>query len=125
MELWSRWPQRERPISESSDKQWFSKSFSFQMANIDCELQRIFRDETKLERIRTDRDYVGEPQVIQHVFEIVKRDPKNVPLLREVERAEQELFSFLSGASDAPAPEDIRVYWSKYSQAYMSEMELL
>lgn len=123
MELWSRWPQRERPMDESADKRWFSKSFLFQMAEIDGEMERVFRDKAKLERIRTDRNYVGEPQVIQRVFAIIKRDPKNTPLLREIERAERETVAFLSGAPDAPTLEDMRAYWNNYAQAYIAELE--
>lgn len=123
MELWSMWPQREHSVDAKRDKHWFSKSFLFQMAQIDSEMERIFRNNTKLERIRANRDYVGEPQVIQHIFEWIKRDPKNVALLREIQSAEWETAAFLVGAPNAPALDEIRAYWNGYTQSYMAELE--
>lgn len=123
MNPWSRWKQRAESRDKKTEQFWFSRSFISQMTEIEGEMERILRDEGRLERIRNDRDYVGEPQVIQRVFEIVKRDPKNAALLREVERAEKETVAFLSGEPDAPTAEEMRNYWGKYLQAYLAELE--
>ena len=121
--LWSRWPQRENFADESSDKHWFAKSFAAQMAEISGELGRVLRNPDKLNRIRTDSNYIGEPQTIQRVFEIIKRDPKNAELLQEVERVERETFSFLCGTPQAPSLEHMRGYWNKWFETWMDELE--
>jgi len=120
MDLWSSWPQRERP---EANKLGRSRSFASQMAEIGGELERMLSRKGKLEQIRADRDYVGEPQVIQRIFASIKEDPKNTAFLQEVTRAEQETFAFLSGAPNAPSITDVRKYWDNYLQAYLAELE--
>lgn len=89
------------------------------MAKIDAELCRIIRDERKLEKIRHDIGYRGEPQVIGHIFSYIKKGPKNIERLAEVEQAEKLTFAFLSGAPDALPKDEIAKYWGKYLAEYM------
>lgn len=122
MSIWSRWKQREYSRDVELDERRFARSFTEQMVEIEGEIGHVIRDDGKLDRIRNDKNYVGEPQTIQRVFEIIKRDPKNIALLREVERAEKETYAFLSGAPDAPSKEEMSEYWGKYMQAYTCEL---
>lgn len=119
---WLRWKQRES-VDSKVEQARFRWTFLFQMVNIGGEMLRILRNREKLERIRSDMDYVGEPQIIQGMFETVKKDPKNIALFREIKRAEEETFAFLSGAPDAPTAEEVKEYWSRYDQAYIEELE--
>ena len=124
MSLWTQWKkQTSGHMDEKAEQCWFSRSFLSQMSEIEGEIRRVLRDKEKLERIRNNLDYRGEPQVIQHVFDIIKRDPKNAALLREVDLAERETYAFLRGESDAPSAKYMEEYWNKYLQAYIAETE--
>ena len=105
------------------DQRWFAKTFLHQMAEIQGEMARVLKDKKKLEIIRTNYKYKGEPQIIQHVFNVIKKDPKNIPLRREIDLAEKETFAFLTGEKDAPSEQYMTEYWQKYLQAYMVEIE--
>ena len=56
------------------------------------------------------------------MFDIIKADPKNRALMREVDRAEQELTAFLYDEPGALPEEEIFAYWNNY-QAYTAELE--
>lgn len=120
--MWTRWKTRQRQ-SETNEERWYTKSFAEQMATIECEISRVLRTKGILEKIRNDLNYIGEPQTIQHTFEIIKKDPKNVDRLGEIERAEKETFAFLSGEDNAPTAEEMKLYWDQYIQAYMDELQ--
>ena len=102
---------------------WFNESFNRQMAEIQGEVDRILSTEGKLDQIRNDKDYRGEPQVIRHLFEIIKKDPKNQDRLSKICKAEEELFAFLNGNDNAPAEEEIRRYWDGFLAAYIDEIQ--
>lgn len=97
---WTRWTQKvhELPAKEDCARVWYRATFLGQMVEIEGELNRVFCGGDRLERIRTDPNYVGEPQSIQRLFEIIKSDPKNTALLREIGRAEKEVYAYLAGA---------------------------
>ncbi len=61
--------------------------------------------------------------MIHRLFEIIKADPKNKAVLREVYRAEQELISYLYDELDALPEAQIAAYWNNYLQAYIAELE--
>lgn len=122
---WTRWTQEVHvlPEKEVCDRVWYRSTFLRQMVEIEGELDRVFRDEGRLEKIRGDPDYVGEPQSIQLLFEIIKSDPKNAALLREIGRAEEEVYAYLAGAPSAPAAEALRSYWRRVMDGYIAEIE--
>ena len=60
---------------------------------------------------------------INRLFEIIKEDPKNVAVLREVETAERELWAFLEHKPGAKSEEEIYAYWHNYLLAYIAELE--
>ena len=102
---------------------WFQMSFARQMAEIEGEISRVLRDKKKLERIRRDMDYQGEPQIIRHIFGYIKKDPRNTERLEEVVRAEELTYAFLAGAPGAPSQEEIGALWARYMNAYLQELE--
>lgn len=101
---------------------WFAVSFTRQMAEIAGEMDRVFRDDKRLERIRQDRGYQGEPQVIRHIFQRIRMDPKNAGRQEEVARAEEQTYAFLAGASGALPKEEIAALWEGYMNAYLQEL---
>lgn len=120
--LWTHW-NIQREFNKEFDKHWFSITFLTQMVEIEGVMEHIFGDENKLESIRSDRDYLGEPQSIQRVFDIIKSDPKNIALRREIDLAERETYDFLRGAANAPSETYMKEYWSNYLQAWIVEQQ--
>ena len=109
-------------INKEYQEIWHKESFNRQMAEIQGEVDRILSSEGKLNQIRRDTDYQGEPQAIRHLFGIIKQDPKNKGRLSEICKAEEELFAFLNGNDNAPAEEEIRRYWDGFLVAYLDEI---
>lgn len=116
---WARWVQRECDYSYD-EKIWFSKSFSHQMAEISGEILRIIRRQGRIELVR-DPKYIGEPQLIQKKFWIIKHDPQNLLHLDEIEVAENKTANFLSGGTTTA--EEMTLLWNKYLQDYLDELE--
>lgn len=110
------------PLSKEYLEIWFSSSFNRQMADIQGEVSRLLNTNGKLEEIRNNKEYQGEPQVIRHVFEIIKMDPKNKERVPEIQKAENELFDFLDGKEGLVSEEKIREYWDGFLQAYIDEI---
>lgn len=126
---WSRWSLQESyGINEDKDETsrllWNAKSFAHQMAEIGGEVSRVIRRKGKLENIRNHVDYIGEPQVIRHIFEQIRKDPKNLQRLEEIQQAEQMTCAFLAGTVDAPSQEEMLLYWEQYLEAYLEELEV-
>ncbi len=119
--MWTRWKQREENEGNVSEQTCFSKSFAYHMAEIGGEINRILKREKKLERIQNNLDYIGEPQVIRHIFEMMKKNPENMVFMAEIEQAERKTFAFLSGEPDAPTAREMDDYWRKHLQAYITE----
>lgn len=120
--MWTRWKQREENEGNVSEQTCFTKSFAYHMAEIGGEINRILKSEKKLERIQNSLGYIGEPQVIRHIFEMMKKNPENMVFMAEIEQAERKTFAFLSGEPDAPTAREMNDYWRKYLQAYITEL---
>lgn len=113
------------------DKQiFFSRSFNEQMAWIGEEVEHIIKynevhkiKEGIKKQGKAAYGEVGYTHTIKRLFEIIKADPKNKALLREVNKAEEELKSFLYDESDALSEKEIFEYWNNYEWAYAAELE--
>lgn len=66
---------------------------------------------------------VGYTHTIKRLFEIINADPKNKALLREVNRAEEELIAFLYDDPGTLSEKEIFEYWNNYMWAYVAELE--
>lgn len=113
------------------DKQiYFSRTFNEQMAWIDEEVEHIIKhnDVHKIKAgiQKQGKEAYGEAgytHAINRLFEIVKSDPKNRALLREVNKAEEELKAFLYDDPGALSEAEISEYWNNYMCAYVAELE--
>ena len=68
----------------------------------------------------------GEPGYggsIKRLLEIIKSDPKNKPLLREIIKAEKELLLFIYDEHTDLTEEYIRNYWKEFFEAYCHVLE--
>lgn len=109
---------------------YFPRSFNEQMTWIDEEVERIIKynktRQTKKkiqEQGKAAYGQIGYTHAINRMFEIIKVDPKNKALIREVNRAEQELIAFLYDEPDALSEKEIFTYWNNYMWAYVAELE--
>lgn len=117
-------------INEVDKQIYFTKTFNEQMAWIDEEVEHIikYNDAHKLkegiqEQGKEAYGEAGYTHAISRLFEIVKADPKNKALLREVNRAEDELKAFLYDEPGALSEKEIFEYWNSYLWAYVTELE--
>lgn len=104
---------------------WFSKSFNEQMSWIDEEVDNIIKHLKNRIQERGRAAY-GEPgyaYAVKQMFDIIKADPKNRALMREIRQAERELIAFLYDEPNAPSEQEISAYWRKYFDAYIAEIE--
>lgn len=123
---------RRKDMVDIKDKQIYCpKSFSEQMAWIDEEVESIIKyDKEHNIRLKIQEKGIaaygeaGYTHAIHRLFEIVRADPKNIALLHEVNRAEEDLVAYLYNKPDAPAEEEIFGYWNAYMQAYIAELEM-
>ena len=121
-------PEVERVVSEKDKRIYFPRSFNEQMSLIDEEIELILKREKRAKernlnaeaKINRNEEY---GHVINRLFEIIKEDPKNVAVLREVETAERELWAFLEHKPGAKSEEEIYAYWHNYLLAYIAELE--
>lgn len=114
-------------IKEVDKQIYFPRSFNEQMAWIGEEVEHIIKyneaHKIKEEIKKATYGEVGYTHAIKRLFEIIKADPKNKALLREVNKAEEELKSFLYDESDALSEKEIFQYWNNYEWAYVAELE--
>ena len=114
-------------VNKRDKKIYFPKSFNEQMSWIDESVEHIIKHgkikKDVQERGRAVYGKQGYTHVIHRLFEIIKADPKNKAVLREVYRAEQELISYLYDEPDALPEAQIFAYWNSYLQAYIAELE--
>ncbi len=89
------------------------------MTEISGEILRIIR-QGRMELVR-DPQYIGEPQMVQKIFRIIKHDPQNFMRLSEIEAAENKTANFLSGG--ATTAEEMTILWNKYLNDYLEELE--
>lgn len=105
---------------------WFSKSFNEQMAWVDEEVENIIKYDLKNRIQERGRNAYGEPgcaSSIKRLFDIIKADPKNRSLMREIRLAERELTAFLFDEPNALPEQEISVYWQNYTTAYIAELQ--
>lgn len=111
-------------------KLYYSMSFNEQMAWIGAEIEQILKyndthnikEEIKKQG-KNSYGAAGDTHVINRLFEIIKADPKNKALLREVNKAEEEWKAFLYDEPWALSGEQMFTYWNSYLQSYIAELE--
>lgn len=108
----------------------FPRTFNEQMAWIGEEVEHIIKHDatrqTKQKIRQQGREAYGQvsyTHAIKRMFDIIKADPKNRALMREVDRAEQELTAFLYDEPGTLPEEEIFAYWNNYLWAYTAELE--
>ena len=112
-------------------KVWYCKSFNKQMAEIGAAIKRtiwLWRTELMKETKNIIPCEYEEAKVAKELFEFTKDDPKNVGVVREIERAEEEINYFWSMGEYFEAEEwnqrakEILEYWTKYKEASCKEI---
>lgn len=81
-------------ISRHDEETYFPLSFNEQMSWLGAEIQRIIKTNRKNEVRNSNADGFGYEHLINRMFQIIKEDPKNIALLREVKRAEKEWWAY-------------------------------
>lgn len=119
-------------IDELDRRTYYPMSFNEQMAWIDEEVEYLINDRDKTHKQLNEIRAMGKETYgtmksrvtyeIHRLFEIIRSDPKNIVVLREVNKAEQELIAFLYAEPEA-LPEEICRYWNSYTRAYAAELE--
>ncbi len=111
-------------VSEQDKTIYFPCTFNEQMAWIGEEVEMILG---KNRNFNADITMInrneGSGHTIDRLFKIIKEDPKNISVLREVEAAEKELWAFLEHKPGAKSEEEIYTYWNNYLWAYVAELE--
>lgn len=107
---------------------FFPRTFNEQMTWIGEEVEHIIRSNEKFhskEEILKEGKMAygksGYTYTIHRLFRVIKADPKNQALLREINRAEQELIAFLYDEPGALTENEIFTYWNQYVWAYVAE----
>lgn len=113
-------------VDEEDKKIYYPMSFLEQMTWIQEDIEHILNKKS-LETMRNAGiERFGEPgygSSIKRLLEIIKSDPKNRPLLREILQAERELLLFIYNESSDLTETYIRNYWNEYFQAYCYVLE--
>lgn len=113
-------------VDEEDKKIYYPMSFLEQMTWIQEDIEHILNKKS-LETMRNAGiERFGEPgygSSIKRLLEIIKSDPKNRPLLREILQAERELLLFIYNESLDLTETYIRNYWNEYFQAYCYVLE--
>lgn len=114
-------------VNKMDKKIYFPKSFNEQMSWIAESVEYIIKHgkikKNVQERGRAAYGKQDYTYAIHRLFELIKADPKNGAVLREVYRAEQELMSYLYDEPGALPEAQIAAYWNNYLQAYIAELE--
>lgn len=117
-------------VNKTDEKIYFPKSFNEQMAIVGAEVEHIIKYNSKFnikkriqEEGRASYGKHGCTHKINRIFEIVKSDPKNKAVSREIYQAERELIEYLYDEKDALSDEQIYGYWNSYLQSYIAELE--
>lgn len=115
---------------EKDNEIFFSCTFNEQMTWIGEEVERIIKNNEKFhtkEKIYKEGKQAygkgGHTYTIHRLFGVIKADPKNQALLREINRAEQELIAFLYDEPESLTENEIFTYWNQYLWAYIAELE--
>lgn len=112
---------------DAQDKEiYYPMSFLEQMTWVQEDIEHILNNNT-LETMRSAGiERFGEPGYggsIKRLLEIIKSDPKNKPLLREIIKAEKELLLFIYDEHTDLTEEYIRNYWKEFFEAYCHVLE--
>lgn len=98
-------------IDELDKRIYFSISFNEQMAWIGEEVEYIIRyDENFKNGYRTS----GYCNTINRLFKIIKADPKNIAIVREIDRAEKEWNDFVNDEPGSLSDGAVLKYWKDY-----------
>lgn len=87
------------------------------------EIERIIKRKEKNKVRDRNAHGFGYAHTINRMFTIIKEDPKNIGVLREVRRAEKEWWAYVENEPDALTEEEIVSYWNHYLWAYCAELE--
>lgn len=101
-------------------------NFNEQMAQFDSEIDSIIKHNLKSNISKKGKEAYGElgcASTVKRLFDIIKADPKNQALMREICQAERELIAFLFDEPNALSEQKIIAYWSKYTNAYVTEVQ--
>lgn len=113
-------------LGPEEKKIWFAKSFNEQMSWLGEEVESIIKNDFKKKIKEKGRAAYGEPgcaYAVKKILDIIKSDPKNRPLLREICRAEQELIAFLYDEPNALSAPDISIYYENFLISYIAELQ--
>lgn len=113
-------------VDDEDKKIYYPMSLLEQMTWVQEDIEHILNKNT-LETMRSAGiERFGEPgygSSIKRLLEIIKTDPKNKPLLREIINAEKELLSFIYKEQKDLTEDYIRNYWKEYFKAYCYVLE--
>lgn len=113
-------------VDDEDKKIYYPMIFLEQMTWVQEDIEHVLNKKS-LETMRNAGiERFGEPgygSSIKRLFEIIKSDPKNRPLLREILQAEKELLLFIYNESSDLTEAYIRNYWHEYFQAYCYVLE--
>lgn len=113
-------------VDEEDKRIYYPMSFLEQMAWVQEDIEHIL-NRNSLEIMRSAGiERFGEPgngSSIKRLLEIIKTDPKNKPLLREILKAETELLSFIYDKQTSLTEDYIGNYWKEYFKAYCYVIE--
>ena len=108
-------------IDDDDKKTYYPMSFLEQMTWVQEDIEHILNKKTLNAMRSAGIERFGEPgygSSIKRLLEIIKSDPKNKPLLREIINAEKELLSFVYKEQKDLTEDYIRNYWKEYFKAY-------
>lgn len=114
-------------VKDEDKKIFFPMSFLEQMTWLQESISENILNKNILNEMRNAGiERFGDPgygSAIKRLLEIIKADPKNRPLLREILAAERELLSFIYDEVTDITEDCIRDYWDEYLQAYCYVIE--
>lgn len=95
-------------------------TFNRQMSEIAGEVIRL------LKRSKKDHSYIGEAEVIEHLFNFMKDDPKNdnKDKMQLIEYAENNYLAYMNDQCDAPTADQLIEFWTGYIEAYIDEINI-
>ncbi len=114
---------RRYEVTEHDKNTYFPLSLNEQMTWLGEEIERIIKTNKKHEVRKPNEQGVGYEYSINRGFSMIKEDPKNKALLREIERAEKEWWDYVDDAPGALSDDEILTYWNQYMWAYCAEVD--
>lgn len=109
-------------MSDQYNEKFFERSFNEEMLEIGKELENIIRSGEKQKiKVRGRENY--ENTTVAGLFHLTRSDPKNLGIMRELRRAEQEIMDFLYDAPGACSKDDLLAYWRGYRDSTVAEAQ--